>query len=438
MRRLLSLVIVAGLGAVAYGLPEPQPVPVAARPEALVASDSSEAGVWYCPWLQSSFEKDGVVALASVSATSASITLPNPEPGQEADQLAAVVAGPGANSLFLADIGLRGDMPGFVEFDDGPASAAALVESDTTLSADSCVSSGPKVWYLVGGSTLQGETLTLRLFNPFPEVAKVTAAATSEFGVEPLSGYEGFAVAPRSWQDILFHEELRLRAAIAITVTAEEGTVLPALAMSNAEDDAFWTGASLNRSWEFPVVRTAGLDPAIVLFNPGTETAEVQLDIFTAEGPSIDVRSELVAPATPTVVPIGDLADAAIGVKVRADIPIGAAVVARTGGGLTATGGIAAPAQRWLLPGAGTAQQGTTSLWLLNTGQEPATVTLVPLGGADSPAEKVAVPAGTVRQVIVEEGDVEGFLADSLQPFSAAWSVQGAEGSAIASGAPIS
>lgn len=438
MRRLLSLGVISGLVLTALAMTEPQPAPITARPETAPVVDSAAAGVWYCPWVESSFERDGLIALASVVQSGASFTFLNPEPGQEADEIQDGVAGPGAATLALAEVvALRGDVPGFVEFDAGPAAAASVVVSETSLSADVCVSSGPKVWYVVGGSTLQNETLVLRLFNPFPEIAKVTVAATSEFGAEPLAGLEGFAVAPRSWKDVAFHEELRLREVIAATVTASEGTVIPVLAMANSEDDAFWTGSGLNRSWEFPVVRTAGLDPGVVIFNPNTDTVTVQFDILTPDGAILEARSELVAPGSPVRVALGDLSDGAFGVRLQADAPVAASAIAGTGGGLVATGGVASPATRWLLPGAGTAVGGTTSLWLMNSGDEPVTVTLLPLGDGDYVADKVALPAGSVRQVIVEGEGIYGYLADSLAPFSAAWSVQGPEGAAIAPGAAI-
>jgi len=437
MRRLLSLGVISGLVLAAFVLNEPQQAPISLRPETVPLVDSAAAGVWYCPWVESSFERDGLIALASVAPAAAAFTFLNPEPGQEADQIQEAVGGPGGSSLALAEVvALRGDVPGFVEFDAGPAAAASVVESETSISADICVPSVPKVWYVVGGSTLQNETLVLRLFNPFPEIAKVTVAPISEFGAEPLSGLEGFAVAPRSWRDITFHEELRLREVVGATITAAEGTVIPVLAMANGEDDAIWTGTGLNRTWEFPVVRTAGLNPAVAIFNPNTDTVNVQLDIFTPDGPIPDARSELIAPGAVTV-PLEDLAEGAFGLRLRADAPIAAATVASTGGGLAASGGLASSATRWLLPGAGTANAGTTSIWLMNSGTEPVTVTLLPLGEEDRAADKVALPAGALRQVIVEGDDIHGYLADSLVPFSAAWSVQGPEGAAIAPGAPI-
>ena len=51
--------------------------------------------------------------------------------------------------------------------------------ADNFLSADQCVVSVPKIWYLPGGSTRTGTITELRLFNPFADTAEVTATAMS-------------------------------------------------------------------------------------------------------------------------------------------------------------------------------------------------------------------------------------------------------------------
>jgi hypothetical protein len=273
MKRLVWLVLIVALALTAASLREPETTLVTFRPAIILEGQEAAAGVWYCPWLQSSFERSGSVAAASVVPATASFTFPNPEPGQDADTVSLDLAGPGAVALTMTDVAVRGSVPGFVEFSDGPAGAAVLIESDTTVSADSCIASQPKVWYLTGGSTAQDESLTLRLFNPFPEGAIVTAAAVSEFGPEPLPGFDAIPVPPRSFVDLILDEELRLRESVSVTVIAAEGIVIPAFAMANPEDEAFWTGTGLSTRWEFPVVRGGAIEPQLAITNPGTTAA---------------------------------------------------------------------------------------------------------------------------------------------------------------------
>ena len=54
---------------------------------------------------------------------------------------------------------------------------------------------------------------------------------------------------------------------------------------------------------------------------------------------------------------------------------------------------------RWLLAGAGAAVGGDSSIWLLNTSPQAATVTLQPLGDRQLPADKVRVEPNTLRRV---------------------------------------
>ncbi len=332
---------------------------------------------------------------------------------------------------------LRGSVPGFVEFAETPSAAGVLVESDGEVSGDLCVASGPRVWHVPGGSTRQGESLTLRLFNPFPELAKATVTAVSEFGPEPLPSLTGISVPSRNWVDLALENELRLREAIAVSITTEEGIVLPVFALDDGNDQAFWPGTGLSTVWEFPVMRTGTMEPAVAVVNPGKDTVDVEIDVHTPDGAVPAARVVTLAPNEPARIPVGDLADGALGLRLRAGSPIAAAAVSRGGGALAATPGLSKPSRGWLLPGAGTGREGVRAVWLLNTGAVDATVTLQSLGSGPARTDKVALPAGTVRQFIVEGDEVVGLRADSLEPFTAAWSIQRSEGAAFSVGTPL-
>jgi hypothetical protein len=69
----------------------------------------------------------------------------------------------------------------------------------------------------------------------------------------------------------------------------------------------------------------------------------------------------------------------------------------------------------------------------MNSGDEPATATVQPLSTTALAVDKIALPPGTIRQVIVEDPDSIGYLIDSLTPISIAWSVRSDEGIAFSS-----
>ena len=86
----------------------------------------------------------------------------------------------------------------------------------------------------------------------------------------------------------------------------------------------------------------------------------------------------------------------------------------------------------WLLPGSNEDPESVTSLWLLNSGDEQATVTLRPLGVDDQP-EKLLLGPGVVRQVLVDTESI-AFLIDSTSPITAAWSTQSSASATFVSG----
>ena len=87
---------------------------------------------------------------------------------------------------------------------DGPATVASMQYADNFVTADQCLVSVPKIWYLTGGSTKTGTFTRLRLFNPFADNAEVTITAYSEFNLDLVAELEGFDVAGRSWTTIDF------------------------------------------------------------------------------------------------------------------------------------------------------------------------------------------------------------------------------------------
>lgn len=441
MKRLTVLAVAGLIIAGASLLPEPGP-----RPEPLAGlvidrpglGSPLDAGIWYCPWAQANATRDSILAVVSMDAATASLTLPVAIPGEDPDEATLQTLGPGAAEIALAEIAVRGDSPGFFEFDAGPAAASVTVIGEELMAADACVASGPDVWYFAGGSTMAGETLTLRLFNPFPETAKVSVGGVSEIGTEALGELRSVSINPRSWRDVTFEELLRQRQDLVITVTTDEGLIVPAMAMTNAEGEAWWPGAGISQRWEFPVVRTEGLEEAaLVVSNPGLTTANVTVDVLTPTGPRPAAFTLAIEADSPGRVSFAAITDEVIGARVIADVPVTATVVATGSGGLAITPGVPSPEKVWLLPGLQSIglQEGT--LWLLNGGEEVASITITAIGPDGVVAENVMVEAGTQRRVTALP-DAIGYLVTSSQPFSAAWSVTGPGGTAFASGSAVS
>lgn len=347
----------------------------------------------------------------------------------------------------------------FVEFDNGPAAAAAVVSSTELLTGDTCVARIPKVWELPGGTTREGRTLTLRLFNPFPERAKVSVDGISESGETGLVDLKNLDVEGRTWQDVDLNSLVPLLDDLSLTVTSSEGFVIPTLVVAGTSDEASWPGVPTGRTWEFPVVTTSStFFPSLVLSNTGADPATAAIDVYTAEGTTADAREVEVLPGIPRRVDVSDLADGAFGMRVRASAPVAAVVVAEesttvlppaseegqlesdepSGDRIAGTIGVLAAEQRWLLPGLQAVPNTESTLWLLNTSDEAATVTLQPLGSSDLAASKQSVPAGSVLGVpLGYDPSVGGYMVDSAVPISVAWSAEAPNGLMFVSGTVV-
>ena len=439
MSRWPILALLGALLAGAYLMPAPDPEP---EPLTGVIIDRPglespiDASIWYCPWAQASAERDSVLAVASMAPAQADFTFPVAIPGEDPDTAQLETIGPGAATLSLSDIAQRGDSPAYVEFDDGPSAATVTVTGDV-LTADACVASGPDEWFFIGGSTRTGETLRLRLFNPFPEVAKVTISGFSEIGVEALGQLRSVSVNPRSWRDVDFEELLRQRESLAISVRSDDGLVVPAMAFGNDADQAWWSGTGLAIEWEFPVARQLGVeDAAVIVANPGLSPVDVVVDIFTRTGPQLGAFSVTVDPESPVRISLETIPEAVLGARVTSTSPVAAAVVATGEAGTAVTSGVPL-ARTWLLPGLGTVAADEGFLWLLNSGDEAVTVTIGVLTGLETINTKEVLEPGTIHRIQVENADALGYVVFSADPFSAGWSIVGQTGSAFSTGIPV-
>ena len=486
MRRILAVIVVTAVGAVALTQTEPiddRPPDFGAPPAELIGA-SGDASAWYCPWVVSGALRDSTFNLASAIDVNATITLPNPNPTEEPHISDLRLSGPGARSLDAGDIIRRGTSPGIVEFDDGPAVATAAMWSDEVITGDRCVASVPKEWQLVGGITAEGFTLELQLFNPFAENAKVTVEAITEFGRSPLAGFESFDVPGRSWVTEDLSRVIPFLDMVTLTVTSESGIVIPSLVLNSESDEASWPGTGQSTVWDFPVTSLPGLEPTLVISNTGNVGATVAIDIFTPDGPIPDADGRIVAPLEPLRIHLADLAEPPFAVRVRSNAPIGAIIQAAPTGtfprtdvippeeevadqpaddeapdeettettegegveeivsydGLAAMPGNTDPLERWLVPGLGIVPGSKTSIWILNPSDEDATVTVSPLGVSDARSEKIVIPAGRYAEIPVpslSESGNSGMLVDANLPVSVAVSIAGPQGVAFIGGVGV-
>jgi hypothetical protein len=438
MRRTLFAVVIGVFAAAAVVIPRPAdpPEPLAGRVidrPGLASPDA--AAIWYCAWSQANATRDTFLAVASIEEATAAFTFPVTIPGEEADTAELYTLAPGGAALNLSDVAQRGDSPSFIEFTNGPAAVSATVRGDV-VAADACVASGPDTWVFPGGSTLAGEELTLRLFNPFPEVARVTVTAVSDIGVEALGELRLLSVGARSWRDVSFEELLRQRTDLAVSVTIDDGLVVPAMMFRAGEDEDWWPGVGLSDVWEFPAVGLVGMEAAIVVANPGPAPVEVTGVFFTDAGPDPDAFTVTVPPERPLRIPV-PTDETVRGAQLAAASPVAAAVVGVGEAGTVVTAGISTTARTWLVPGLRGSGLESGTLWMLNSSEEPTTVTVSSLSGAELVGERLTLDPRSLVEVPVDDDDAVGYLIQAADPITVAWSLEGPSGSALSIGTPI-
>jgi hypothetical protein len=461
MKRLLGLLIVGAIVTGAVVLPEPPaaPGPEFIGPEVRESVASATASVWYCPWVASGALRDSRLMLSANVPVDAELTLPQQLADEAPDEAEVGLDDAGALVVDIGEIVRRGDTPLFIEFSDGPAAAAAVVSSVEILTGDTCVARIPKIWELPGGTTREGRTLTVRLFNPFPELAKVSVSGSSESGETGLVDLQNLDVQARTWLDVNLNTLVPLLDELSLTVTSSEGFVIPSLVVAGLTDEASWPGVAPASSWEFPVATvSAEFSPSLMLTNAGAAAVVATIDVYTADGSTIGAREVEVLPSVPRRIDLSDLADGAMGIRVRSTGPVAAAVIAEeatavleptdeegevdegttAGDRIAGTVGISRPSSTWLLPGLSAVPDADSTLWLLNTGTETATVTLQPLGVRRLIATKQSVAPGTTVGIPLGfDVTVGGYFVESTAPISISWSAESASGLMFVTGTVV-
>ena len=474
MRRVILLIIAGALGFVALsqvaptteGGPDFGTVEVTI-PTGAVASPS----VWYCPWVEAGDIVDSDVIVATEPDVDVNVTLLDPVANADPTSADFRLIGPGATVLSTGDALRVGESPAIVEISNGPATAAAMEFADAFISSDQCVVSVPKIWYLTGGSTKTGTITRLRLFNPFADNAEVTVTAYSEFNLDLIAELDGLDVAGRSWTTIDIETYLPFRDEIAFTVTSNQGLVIPALVRSDDRGEAWWPGMAPADTWEFPIVTAGDLAPSIAVMSAGDDEIIVSVDIVTEEGTIRNAREIVIDSSAPGLIPLSDLAAPPFGVRLRATAPIAASVIATIpeadveGGdgsgddettttiddatsttevteedfitGLAGTIGSPRSSSSWIVP-VDTIPDATTTVWIMNAGIDPVSVTYSQLGEVEyTLTEVVEVPAESIVGIPVDVGiGIYGYAIQSDDPVTVAWEIAGRQGVAITAGVP--
>jgi hypothetical protein len=289
-----------------------------------------------------------------------------------------------------------------------------------------------KEWYLNGAGIRTSETLTLRLFNPLLEQGRVSLEVISEFGFEPLLDFESVSIGPRSWEDVPLHLLLGDRGQVSVRVAVTDGVVIPGLHAVGADGLAVWPGESPSPTWEFPLAQVGGTPGTLSVWNPGSETADITIELVGRQGP-LGLFDLTLGPGREERFDMSAVTTLEAAAVVRSSVAVVATVRSGgSGGGAAASVGVPRPAERWLVPGHGVVPDIGSFLFVLNSADDPVEVSAGPIGGdAGAPL--------TVSGHSIARLNVSGRGADitASAPVSVAWLVASPTDAGLGLGVPI-
>lgn len=421
MKRLLVVLAVVGLGMFVALFPAPT---VVIPSDTVPDQDRGvvTASVVHCPWVRADGFVGSEVALAGLSPFDATVSLA----AVGEIQAERATGGLPFGVVTVSDLMQTAGSSAVVEFSSSGTGAVVMGSGEGSLISVGCAPTGPTVWQLAGGSTLTGDDLELRLFNPFPQDALVEIRVTSENDLEPEATLESVSVRAMSTRVIDIGASLDLRQVLAMSISDPSGLVVPAFIQTEQDGDtAGWIGAAATEQWDFPFTSSGATKGTLVLTNDEPVQVAFDIDAYTPSGGVSQVWQGVLEPRTVIEVSIDEMRSALpdsdirpFGIRVRADAPIGAFLLGNGTGPRAAMTGLTSDGLQWIVAGPGGAESDAT-VWIMNPGTAPATVSIQRSsndGGLLS-AEKMSVAPGSVMGI----STVRGMILGSDQPISVAW-----------------
>ena len=422
MSRLVVTILSGMLLAAGVMLPVPPAGdPVAANVEAVEVERFGIGPYAHCPWALS----DGMrsTAYIAVAPNPTGLGLSFVENGEVGSPLTGdPVAGEAGAVAKIVNPRPVGVSSAFAEFYGGEGVVGVVAVGEDILAGDVCPAVNSPTWHLPGGSTLDGEKLVLRLFNPFSADARVDLWALSELGTEADDRLEALTVPARRTRIVMIKEILDGRESLAIIVRPSAGSVIPTMSLEWDTDSAVWAGAAPSRGWEFPVAGVAGLDSTLVLTNEASLPVNFLVETFAEDAsPGTPFGGVIEGPGQVRI-PLSEPAASGIGLRVTGDGPFGAAVVGRSATAVAVTPGLPTNGDAWLVPGPGAEGSGAR-LHLLNTGVREVLVsyTVLDSSGESGLSDLVAVPPTSLRAVSLPVRGTDAVAVSGDGPLTVGW-----------------
>ncbi len=367
----------------------------AVMPTAAPASALSSS--WFCVGATAgdASSADGVVHVANPTDRAASGTLTVVPMGGPAVSTALAVAPMSVTRVALRDVVQAPWAAAVVDLDSGQVAAELVVHGLSESDATPCSSRASDRWHFADGATAKDASLVMSLFNPFPEDAVVDLSFSTDQGRAAPAAFRPIVVPAHSLVVREIGEHVRRREAIATEVAVRTGRVVAAQTQTRTAPGraglSVSVGApSLGTVWQFPAGQLQdGVDEHYSVSNPGNREATVLFQLILDEGVaedferSVPARSRLDVVLNEEVgVPRGVQHSLTVESLDGEPIVVSRALVyapPASGPGRADTIGLRRSATRWLFAAAGPVEGDGEYLYVANTGETAARISVTGL-----------------------------------------------------------
>jgi len=173
-----------------------------------------------------------------------------------------------------------------VEVDGGDVAVEHQVTGDLGRATAPCSTTASPDWSFSWGVTTRGNQELLVFMNPFPDDATVDIAFVTDEGVRDTARFQGFVVPGRSVVGARIDQDVTRKGQVSAQVRVRGGRlVIDRIQAFDGTDGRRGLTLGLGaptpaETWVFPAGETGdGLFEQVVVFNPGDEVAEVEVEV---------------------------------------------------------------------------------------------------------------------------------------------------------------
>lgn len=272
--------------------------PTTALQAAALAAEAAPAGSvsssWYCPGAPGPTADAGATRLLLANAGDTGVKVSVVVVDERGERRGKPLRlPPHAETVVLPGSLVHGAWLGsVVDVTGGAVSATELVDGRTGRAVASCASEVSAHWYFASGSTRNGSTLRITLFNPAPNLAVVDLrfVTTSSSSTTPAP-FQGLVVEPGSLRTLTVGTYVQNQASVATVVSTRAGAIvageLQLYGPAGGAGVALSLGApTTSTRWELPSAEeAAGGASELAVFNPSARSEHVVVDARLPAGP---------------------------------------------------------------------------------------------------------------------------------------------------------